>query len=120
MKKESELIAGALKSRPYTICVDFDGTLAVQGKWRGYQHIGAPIMSVIKKIRRAKRRGVKIVIHSCRVSTLDNRIHLESIDVMRKWLKDNDVPFDEIWCSSGKPYADMYIEDRAAKPDDEF
>lgn len=116
MDKDSELIAKALKNRPYTLAVDMDGTLAVQGEWKGYGSIGAPIMSVIKDLRRAKRKGTYIVIHSCRVTTLDNKINPDSLDVMRKWLKDNDVPYDEIWTATGKPYADIYLDDKAANP----
>ena len=115
MDKDSELIAKALKNRPYTIVCDLDGTLAVQGEWRGYSSIGAPIMSVIKDLRRAKRKGTYIIIHSCRVTTLDNKINPDSLDVMRKWLKDNDVPYDEIWMGVGKPYGNEYWDNAAVR-----
>ena len=115
MDRESELVGKALKNNQFTIAVDLDGCLAEMGEWRGYQYIGPPIMSVVKDIRRAKRRGAKIILHTCRISTIDNKIYPDSLDTIRKWLKDNDVPVDEIWMGTGKPAAQEYWDDKAVK-----
>lgn len=116
MDHESELVAAAIDSMPRTIAVDLDGTLASKEEgWLGFHHIGAPIMSVIEELRREKAAGSYIILHSCRVATIDNKIHPESLDVIRDWLKKNDVPIDEIWTAAGKPGAAEYWDDRAVK-----
>ena len=116
MDQESELIAKAMKGHPYTIAVDLDGTIASQEEgWRGFGHIGAPIMSVIKELRRRKRTGARIVLHTCRVTTLDNKVNPDSLETIKSWLKTNNVPVDEIWMGTGKPYANEYWDDKAVK-----
>jgi hypothetical protein len=112
---ESELIARAIAAAPRTIAVDLDGTLAGFDTWRGFSHIGDPIASVVEAIRKEKAAGSRIILHTCRVTTLDNKIHIESVDVIRTWLKKHDVPVDEIWMSVGKPAASEYWDDRAVK-----
>ena len=116
MDKESELIATAMRRSPRIIAVDLDGTLASQEKgWRGYAYIGKPIMSVIKDLRKEKRKGAKTILHTCRVTTLDNRVNEESLATIRAWLHKYKVPIDEIWMGTGKPYAAEYWDDKAVK-----
>jgi len=116
MNKQDEEIAKALKVRPYILAVDVDGCLAEKIEWQGFEVIGKPIPSVVEYVREAKARGCYITINTCRVTTLHNKISPESLDALRKWLKDNDVPYDEIWAAAGKPYANEYVDDRALNP----
>jgi capsule biosynthesis phosphatase len=116
LDRESELIAKAMARAPRTIAVDLDGTLASQdGGWRGFQYIGPPIMSVVRELRKEKKAGARIVLHTCRVTTLDNKVNPESLDTIRDWLKKHRVPVDEIWMGTGKPWADAYWDDKAVR-----
>lgn len=96
--------------------MDLDGTLAGQEfGWRGFDFIGEPIMSVVEAVRAEHAAGSRIILHTCRVTTLDNRIMPESLDVIRVWLKKHGVPVDEIWMGTGKPWASEYWDDRAVR-----
>ena len=116
MDRESERIAQALSKFVRTIAVDLDGTLASEaGGWRGFGYIGKPIMSVVRDLRKEKRRGSRIILHTCRVTTLDNKINSDSLDAIRAWLKKHKIPVDEIWMSLGKPGASEYWDNRAVR-----
>lgn len=116
MDYESALIAKAMMDKTRVIAVDLDGTLASQDKgWLGFSHIGDPIASVVEAIRAEKASGSRIVLHTCRVTTLDNKVNAESLDVIRGWLKENSIPVDEIWMSVGKPFATEYWDDKAVR-----
>lgn len=116
MDHESELIARAMKRGPRTIAVDLDKTLASQDSWRGFGHIGKPIPSVVRLLRAEKKRGARIVLFTCRVTNLDNKVYPFSLDTIRTWLKKHKIPIDEIWMGTGKVYASAYIDDRAINP----
>ena len=113
MDKDSKLIEKAMKNRPYTLVVDLDGTLAKDDKWVGFSHIGRPLKSKVQDIRQSKRAGCFIIIHTCRVTTLDNKVHPQSFDTIRAWLKKHRIPYDEIWMSVGKPFGNEYWDDKA-------
>ena len=70
----------AKKHEPESICVDFDGTLAV---WAPYPKIGKPKDDVITKINQLHDDGYKIIISSCRFNTKSH------IPVIKKWLDEN-------------------------------
>lgn len=114
---KSKEIDNAMENGPYTIVVDLDGTLAEFDHWRGYDHIGDPILKTEKYLRSAKinLKPVKIILHTCRVTTLDNKIHEASLRRIRSWLVDNVMVsiIDEIWMNTGKPYGDVYLDDKA-------
>ena len=117
MDRESELISNALVSRPPTIAVDLDATLSMpDGVWQGFHHIGDPNRDVIDFVIARKAQGYRIIIHTCRVTTLDNKLHLESLDTIRKWLDLHHIPYDEIWTTLGKPFASAYLDDKAVNP----
>lgn len=98
--------------------MDLDKTLAEQDDgWKGFSHIGEPIMAIVHEIRAEKASGSRIVIHTCRVTSLDNKVLPESLDAIRSWLTRHDVPYDEIWMGTGKPWGDWYVDDKAVNPD---
>ena len=91
-----------------TVCLDFDGVLAQYSVWNGL--IGASIPEGAKLARMLKREGFKVVVQSCRTNRdLDKqRLNYDSIIL---WLRDHDIPFDEL-VVSGKALADVYVDDR--------
>lgn len=104
--------AAKKETNPAKVVVfDFDGTIAEAEK---YPIIGKPITKTIQKMRDLSKKGYTIIISSCRFSDLSyttKQLHHE-IDEVKKWLKENDVPYDEIW-KHDKPMAAVYVDDRA-------
>lgn len=50
------------------ICCDLDGTLAKYDQWRGELHIGDPIPAMVKKVKAALAKGLKVKIFTARVA----------------------------------------------------
>lgn len=50
------------------IACDLDGTLAFYDKWRGIEHIGAPIEGTLKRVKAALAAGHNVVIFTARVA----------------------------------------------------
>ena len=114
---ESQAIADAMAQAGRVIAVDLDGTLAGDsGGWKGFGHIGKPVPKVVAWLRKEKKAGSRIVLFTCRITTLDNKILPLSLDTIRKWVKKHKVPMDEIWMAAGKPWATIYLDDKAANP----
>ncbi|HDY86677.1 MAG TPA: hypothetical protein ENH82_01005 [bacterium] len=93
--------------------IDFDGTLC---KFE-FPKVGPPEPGVKRAIERLKEKGYTIKIHSCRTAEYwgdanERRIHIELI---LKFLADNDIPYDELIVDMDKPIADVYIDDRAIR-----
>ncbi len=93
-----------------TICIpqDFDDTE------RRYAQ-AEPITKMIENMRRIHQNGHRIVIHTAR-RMLTHKGDLLMIEqdvgeVTRRWLKEHNVPYDEL--IFGKPYGDFYIDDKA-------
>lgn len=99
--------------RPPVLVVDFDGTIA-QWAPSGYPDIGKPVTGAQRFLRLLSGEGWKIVINSCRTGERHEA-------TMRRWLEDNEVPFDEINHNSdhpwarGKPVGDVYLDDRGVR-----
>ncbi len=101
----------------YAVCVDVDGTLAEYKGWRGYEHIGKPIKSVIDDLNAlvASKKKVHVIIHTCRVTTVDNKVIPQALRALELWLTKNRIPYNEIWTGTGKPYANEYWDDKAVR-----
>jgi len=105
-----------------TIAVDLDGTLAEYDGWKGHEFIGAPIEKIVNRVKKEKEAGAKIIIHTARIreEALDepeSHISVEDkVKIVQAWLDENEVPYDEIWQSIGKPMADVYLDDKAELP----
>lgn len=93
--------------------IDFDGTLC---KFM-FPNVGPVEPDVAYALHTLKEAGYVIKIHSCRTATYWNNpdereIHIQLI---RKFLKENFIPYDELILDIDKPIADIYIDDRAIK-----
>lgn len=56
------------KQIPGWIGVDLDGTLAYYDKWRGPEHIGAPLPLMARRVAEWLEQGVRVKIFTARVS----------------------------------------------------
>jgi len=116
MKKspqDLELLKKLSERKTPTVAFDLDGTLATFSSWNGYAIVGAPVPKIAALARKFKREGAYILIHTCRVTTADNKVYTDSVNTVSQWLKFNRIPYDEIWLSTGKPHADYYVDDKA-------
>jgi capsule biosynthesis phosphatase len=102
------------------LVLDLDGTLTVASEQASYAG-QPPNLAVIEKVREYKLAGFEIIIASSRnMRTLGNsigKINALTLPVMIEWLRQHDVPFDEIhvgkpWCG----YDGFYVDDKAIRP----
>jgi 2-hydroxy-3-keto-5-methylthiopentenyl-1-phosphate phosphatase len=94
------------------IAVDFDGTLC-ENDW---PEIGEPNEELIDNLKQYQRKGVKIILWTCRVGNL--------LDYALSWCQTRGLIFDAVnenlpeiiekfGSDTRKVYADIYIDDRA-------
>lgn len=120
-------------NKPTTnVAVDLDGVLAeFKGEWDGkVENIGKLIPGAREFVERLRKRGLRIIIHTCRVNAyaehIPNDMHPERspdqrlaawaahvLWVVEDWLDRNEIPYDEIWTRPGKPYCVAYIDDKS-------
>ena len=79
------------------------------GVFRGDEHVGSPILDVVKAIKILKKQGHKILIYSTR-----------SAEVLKKYCQKHQIPADYFnqnpeyqTGNPGKPVASVYVDDRA-------
>ena len=106
-----------MNERNIIIAVDFDGTLC-ENK---YPDIGEPNTALIQYLIYHQQCGDKIILWTCRKNKpLDNAV---------QWCKEQGLEFDEVnnnlleivnaWGEdTRKICADIYIDDRAYRPDE--
>lgn len=104
-----------MRKNKLIVAIDFDGVLCEYEEWVHYTHIGKPIEKGIKICKMLKFLGCKIVIFTCRLNgQFRGTDYKKSEIIIEKWLKENNVPYDEISLQRyGKVFADVYIDDRA-------
>ncbi len=80
-----------------------------------------PRLEIIEKLIEYKKAGFEIVISTSRnMRTFNNnigKISANTLPIILNWLKENKVPFDEIYV--GKPWCGtdgFYIDDRSIRP----
>lgn len=61
--------------------IDLDGTLARFGAWRGFNHIGKPVKSMVRRVEQWQEAGYQVKIFTARASIP------EAIPPVKKWLK---------------------------------
>lgn len=98
--------------------IDFDGTLC---KFM-FPDVGPIEPNVKEALETLKKAGYIIKIHSCRTAKywgrLDERVmHLQLIE---KFMREHNLPYDTIILSTDKPIADVYIDDRAIRYDNNW
>lgn len=94
-----------------TICIDIDGTICQHDGWKGEEFFGEIMQDAKEYITRLHNEGNTIIIHTGRNNN----------ELIRKFLTSNEIPFDAINENpklkgierSGKPLADIYLDDRA-------
>lgn len=94
-----------------TICVDFDGVIAQYDGFKGNDIFGDPIDGVQSAMEVLKKKGFTIIIFTTRTAS----------SKLKKYLNDNHITYDYInenpdqpkGSNSGKPIADIYLDDRA-------
>jgi capsule biosynthesis phosphatase len=108
---------------PKIYVFDLDHTLCVPQKFDDTQRRYAeaePIPHMIEFVRKLRRRGDTIIIHTAR-RMLTHRGDLSKIEadvgqVTRDWLHDQNVPYDQL--IFGKQFGDVYVDDKAMRPDE--
>ena len=100
--------------------IDFDGTLCEFM----FPDVGPIEPNVKEALETLKKAGYTIKIHSCRTATYwerpeERRIHVKTI---YDFMHEHDLPYDEIITitTMDKPIADVYIDDRAVKYDNNW
>ncbi len=94
------------------LAVDFDGTITHDNNYP--EKPEKPNERIVKALQYAKKIGYYIIIHSCRMTPPNDTE--EQRELIFNFCIENDVPFDVIWDTPGKPIAFIYIDDRAMEP----
>ena len=68
------------------LAVDLDGTLAHYDEWKGIEHIGDPIPSVLARVKQALAEGREVVIFTARLAEKGAEAYV------REWLKKVGLP----------------------------
>lgn len=104
-----------MKTLPYVIAVDFDGTL-VEHTYKG---IGTPKRKVVDYMIQMKSHGVKIILWTCR----DNDNEDKELDAAVQFCKELGLEFDAVndniqevknlfQANMRKVYANLYVDDK--------
>lgn len=113
-KLSSEDLQRVLRSdRTHWVAVDIDGVIAQYDKWRGLDLLGAPIQGAREFLLALGERW-RVWIHSTRLTP---KYHPEVApgrlrQIIREYLDINDLFYDDVWGSRGKPMAIAYVDDR--------
>jgi capsule biosynthesis phosphatase len=99
--------------------MDLDNTITLHSA-NGYAD-AIPNLPVIARMREYKSQGFEIVIATARnMRTYDNnigKVTANMLPLLFDWLRQNEVPYDEIWV--GKPWCGhqgFYVDDKAVRP----
>ena len=100
------------------IATDFDGTITRASAW---PEIGKPNMPLIEWLISEQKRGVKIILWTCRVGDLLN----QAVEACRTWglefdaVNENIPEMVSVFGNDGrKIFATLYIDDKALRPDE--
>lgn len=94
--------------------VDFDGLLIVHDGWVGHGHFGTVIPGALEFCVELRRRGYEIVLFTsrlCEQFTPKAMLSLRKKEI-EDFLREQDIPFDEVWLGIGKPACVAYADDR--------
>jgi capsule biosynthesis phosphatase len=104
------------------LIVDLDGTITIDNKEKEYfeKDVNIPL---VKKLNDYKKNGFFITIFTARnMNTFKGdkkKIIKYTLPAIKKWLSENNVPYDEIiigkpWCG----FDGFYIDDKSIRPDE--
>ncbi|AUH74275.1 HAD hydrolase family protein [Legionella sainthelensi] len=99
------------------ICIDIDGTICtLREANQTYKNV-LPLPGAAQKIKELRENGNYIILNTARhMKTCESNIGqviAREGHTLLEWLKEHHFEYDEIWF--GKPYADLYIDDKALK-----
>lgn len=104
------------------VVIDLDGTLTVDEPDVPYT-MKRPRPEVVEAVRRWKADGYDIIVFTARnmrtFSGSVGKINLHTLPVIAAWLKQHDIPVDELLV--GKPWCGtdgFYVDDRALRPEE--
>lgn len=98
--------------------IDFDGTLCKFA----FPNVGPIEPDVKEALETLKEAGWTIKIHSCRTATYwGNQAERQThIRMILDFLKQHKLLYDEVILTTDKPIADVYIDDRGVKYDNNW
>lgn len=108
-------------TRKPTVCVDFDGVIARHDDWKGIEHFGEPIEGA-REFLVELSKFARIVVFTCRTNLELNSKECQArgwrtadylAELVGRWLREHEMPFDEVYSGQGKPVASAYVDDRA-------
>jgi histidinol phosphatase-like enzyme len=112
------------KMEACTLAIDLDGVL-FKIYWGDetvcfdVNKFGEVIPGARESMKALKKAGFYLIVHTCRTNPELNRTEDCSVAELQKTvelkLKEEDIPFDEVFAGVGKPIAAVYIDDRALK-----
>lgn len=117
IEKAKEGIAVKMKKR--TLCIDFDGVIAQYDTWKGKGKFGDPVPGVKKFLTDLIMESWIIIIHTTRSEEYAIRDYLEKHEIPFHYFNQNPENF-LLDCSSKKPLADVYLDDRALRFSGDF
>lgn len=116
MSTSHNAASGGSVKKP-TIAVDFDGVLYT-GPWEGS---AAPlhadkVMKGAKEAMEILSQKFRLIIFTCRSydgTTIHGDIDVGRPDKIEAFLREQNIPFDEVVKFPGKPSVDIYLDDKA-------
>lgn len=99
------------------VCIDIDGTLCeIKQAHQTYADV-QPLPGAIAQLKAMRDAGYYIILATARhMKTCDANVGMvvaRQGKTLLNWLDDHQIEYDEIWF--GKPNADLYIDDRALR-----
>jgi len=98
-------------NRPVVVAADQHGVIAEFDGWRGDEHFGEPIAGAREALAELRRRGIKIMVYTCRQNLVKVKEYLEKNQIPYDFINEN--PYSPPDIHPSKIYADIYVDDRA-------
>jgi histidinol phosphatase-like enzyme len=106
----------------FTLAIDLDGVL-FKIYWQDgafdVKKFGEVVPGAREGMRALKKAGFYLIVHTCRTNPELNRTAQCSAAELQKIvelkLKEEGIPFDEVFAGVGKPVAIAYIDDRGIR-----
>ena len=106
------------RNRP-RVCLDLDGVLAKYEGWKGFDHIGEPLLGA-REFAESINEVADIIIFSARCSQDQGGEYEPTVLTagqlrikIVEWLETNEIPYADVYMGQGKPRVAAFIDDRA-------
>lgn len=102
-------------SKGKVAAIDFDGVIHFYGNgWQGGQIYDKVVPGAKEGIQSLKDAGFRIMIYTTRTNPMYRKKgELEQYPQLIEYLDKNGIVYDQVYVGSGKPMADVYVDDRA-------